>query len=390
VSDRLLVVDAGTILSPLERFAPGRIIIRNGRIEAVGLRSDIRLPADARIIDASRLTVTPGFIDPHIHGCAGADVMEASFASMNTISRALASHGTTSFLPTTVSATSEILGGVMDRMGALLRQPFEFAQPLGIHMEGPFISVDKRGTHRAINVCPPDLSLLSDWIRRSNATLKLMTMAPEVDGAMDVAHLARTAGITVAMGHSNASFDDATSAANNGTCYAVHTFNAMRPLGHRDSGITGAVLSDDRIFAEIISDGIHVSPEVVRIFARSKGRERIILVTDAISATGMPDGTYDLGTDKVFVKAGVCRDEEGRLAGSTLTQDAALRNFIRFSGMRLDDALFGLTWNPAAALKLEGRGCIEQGSHADLAMLDDELRVMKTLCGGRLVFERPS
>jgi N-acetylglucosamine-6-phosphate deacetylase len=162
----------------------------------------------------------------------------------------------------------------------------------------------------------------------------------------------------------------------------------MRAFSHRDSGIAGAVLSDDRIFAEIIADGIHVSPEVVRIFARSKGRERILLVTDAISATGMPDGSYNLGTDKVQVRAGVCRDNEGRLAGSTLTQDAALRNFVAYSGMRMDDAVFGLTLNPARALKLEGRGCIEPGAHADLVMLDDELRVMKTFAKGRLVFER--
>ena len=161
----------------------------------------------------------------------------------------------------------------------------------------------------------------------------------------------------------------------------------MRAFSHRNSGIAGAVLSDDRIFAEIIADGVHVSPEVVRIFARSKGRERILLVTDAISATGMPDGRYTLGTDEVQVHAGICRDDEGRLAGSTLTQDAALRNFIAYSGMRMEDAVFGLTLNPARALKLEGRGCIEPGAHADLVMLNNELRVMKTFAEGRRVFE---
>jgi N-acetylglucosamine-6-phosphate deacetylase len=150
------------------------------------------------------------------------------------------------------------------------------------------------------------------------------------------------------------------------------------------------VLSDDRIYAEIIADGIHVSPEVVRIFARAKGRDRILLVTDAISATGMPDGNYVLGTDTVRVQGGVCRDKEGRLAGSTLTQDTALRNFVSFSGMRLDDAVFGLTQNPALALQLEDRGCIKPGAHADLAMIDENLCIVKTIAGGRLVFERHS
>lgn len=390
MSDRALVVDAGSILSPADKFSPGRIVIRNGRVEAVGLLSDVRPPNDAEHVDAQPFTVVPGFIDPHIHGCAGVDVMDASFASMNTISRTLASHGTTAFLPTTVSASPDILGSTLDRLSTLLHESFNGAKPLGIHLEGPFISEQKRGTHRANNVRLPDQTLISDWISRGNGTLKLMTMAPELDGALPVARLARASGITVAMGHSNASFDEATAAADNGTHYAVHTFNAMRAFSHRDSGIVGTALSDERIFAEIIADGIHVSPEVVRIFARAKGRERILLVTDAISATGMPDGKYRLGTDQVQVRNGICRDDEGRLAGSTLTQDAALRNFIAYSGMRLADAVFGLTQNPARALKLEGRGCIEPGAFADLVMLDDELRVMKTFAEGRMVFERRS
>ena len=388
MSDRVLVIDAGSILSPIEKFSPGRIVIRNGIIDAVGLLSDLRLPADSEHVDALRFTVVPGFIDPHIHGSGGADVMDATLASMNTISRTLASHGTTSFLPTTVSAPPEILGSTLDRLSPLLQESFEGAKPIGIHLEGPFISGQKRGTHRENNIRLPDQSLLSDWINRTHGTLKLLTMAPELDGANPVADFARASGVTVAMGHSNASFEEAFAASENGTHYAVHTFNAMRGFSHRDSGIVGAVLSDDRIFAEIIADGIHVRPEVVRIFARSKGRERILLVTDAISATGMPDGTYKLGTDKVEVRAGVCRDNEGRLAGSTLTQDAALRNFVAYSGMRMDDAIFGLTWNPARALKLEGRGCIEPGAHADMVMLDDALRVVKTFSEGRLVFER--
>ena len=390
VSDRVLVIDGGAVLSPAEKFSPGRIVIRNGRIDAVGLLSDIRPPENAEHVDASRFKIVPGFIDPHIHGSGGADVMDTTFATMNTISRILASHGTTSFFPTTVSAPPEILGGTLDRLSPLLQESYEGAKPIGIHLEGPFISGLKRGTHRADNVRLPDQSLLSDWIKRASGTLRLLTMAPELDGAIAVARFARTSGITVAMGHSNATFDEATEAADNGIHYAVHTFNAMRAFSHRDSGIVGAVLGDDRVFAEIIADGIHVHPEVVRLFARSKGRDRILLVTDAISATGMPDGRYTLGTDKVQVQAGVCRDDEGRLAGSTLTQDAALRNFVAYSGMRMEDAVFGLTMNPARALKIKERGCIEPGAYADIVMLDDALRVVKTFSEGRLVFERRS
>jgi N-acetylglucosamine-6-phosphate deacetylase len=188
------------------------------------------------------------------------------------------------------------------------------------------------------------------------------------------------------MGHSDASFSEAKAATDAGTRYAVHTFNAMRQFSHRDPGIVGAVLSDDRIFAEIIADGIHVAPEVVRIFARAKGPGRIILATDATSATGMPDGHYALGGNQVHVSGGICRDDEGRLAGSTLTQDQALRNLLSWCDMRLQDALLGLTVNPAEALSLEGRGRIEPGAWADMTLLDRNLRVVKTFVTGRLVF----
>jgi N-acetylglucosamine-6-phosphate deacetylase len=390
VSDRILVIDADAVLSPADNFSPGRIVIRNDRFEAAGFPTDVRVPDNAERMDASGLTVVPGFIDPHIHGSGGADAMDATFDSMNTISRALARHGTTSFLPTTVSAPPEILAPVLERMAPLFAEAFEGAKPLGIHMEGPFINPEKRGTHRAEYVHAPNIRLIADWISFSRGTLKLLTMAPEMAGASEAAHFARDSGITTAMGHSDATSLETERAAGEGTRYAVHTFNAMRALHHREPGILGVVLSDDRIFAEIIADGNHVHSEVVRIFARAKGRERILLVTDAISATGMPDGRYKLGTDTVRVQDGKCIDDEGHLAGSTLTQDQALQNFIGFSGMRLDDAVFGLTLNPARALNLDGRGCIEPGAHADLAMLDSGLRVMKTIAGGRLVFERHS
>jgi N-acetylglucosamine-6-phosphate deacetylase len=190
------------------------------------------------------------------------------------------------------------------------------------------------------------------------------------------------------MGHSNATLAESLAAANAGARYAVHTFNAMRAFSHRDPGIVGAVLSDDRIFAEIIADGIHVAPEVVRIFAKAKGSSRIILATDATSATGMPDGHYALGNSQVHVQGGVCRDAEGRLAGSTLTQDRALKNLLRWTGWRLDDALLALTANPAQALALEGRGCIEPGTFADLVLLDKNLDVDRTYVSGKLVFAR--
>ena len=376
----------------MERFAPARILLQDGVVEAVGLASDIRIPPGATVLDAGDSTVVPGFIEPHIHGCGGVDVMAGTFDALNTISRVLARHGTTTFLPTTVSSAPEVLGAAVEQLGALINKSsdksFDGAQPAGIHLEGPFINDLKRGTHRADNILAPDAALLSDWIRRSSNAIRLLTIAPELPGIGDLIQLADRSGIRVAMGHSDASYAEAMAAVERGVCYAVHTFNAMRAFTHRDPGIVGAVLTDDRVFAEIIADGVHVTPEVIRIFARTKPRDRVLLVTDATSATGMPDGQYLLGKQTVDVVDGVCRDAEGRLAGSTLTQDAALRNFVAWTGDGLQNALFGLTLNPAEALKLEGRGRIEPGARADLVMLDSDFHVMKTFVTGKLVFER--
>jgi N-acetylglucosamine-6-phosphate deacetylase len=354
----------------------------------VGVIADVPAPEDAARIDALNCTLVPGFIDPHVHGCGGFDVMDATPESMALICRMLAQHGTTAFLPTTVSAPVVEIEAALDRLAALIRSPYVGAQPVGIHLEGPFLNAQRRGTHQESYVRLPDSGLLSSWLQRARGAIKLLTMAPELAGAAAAGDLARRAGVVVGMGHSDATHTEALAAVNTGARYAVHTFNAMRPFSHRDPGIVGAVLADDRVFAEIIADGVHVAPEVVRIFAKAKGSSRMILATDATSATGMPDGQYALGKSHVEVRAGVCRDADGRLAGSTLTQDRALRNLIQWTGMPLDDALLGLSANPAVALSLEGRGRVEPGAFADLVLLDGKLEVVRTYVAGTIVFER--
>ena len=386
--DGLLILDVGSVLTPFDKFSPGRVVVLGDRIEAAGTISDVRIPASATRLDLPDLILVPGFIEPHVHGCGGFDVMDATPDSMNIISKTLAKYGTTSFLPTTVSAPFDVLEAALKRLADFIHAEPAGATPLGIHLEGPFLNVQKRGTHQSGNVCKPDPVLLLKWMQLSGGHLKLLTMAPELDGAALTADRARGANVVVAMGHSDATFSESLAAVNAGTHYAVHTFNAMRQFSHRDPGIVGAVLSDDRVFAEVIADGVHVAPEVVRIFAKAKGATRIILATDATSATGMPDGQYALGSGKVQVQGGVCRDAEGRLAGSTLTQDRALRNLLEWTGLRLDDALLGLTANPAEALAIDGRGRIEPGAVADLTLLDKNLEVVRTYVSGKLVFAR--
>jgi N-acetylglucosamine-6-phosphate deacetylase len=360
--------------------------MEGGTIREVGTPEDVKVPAAAERVDAAGLIVTPGFIEPHIHGCGSVDLMDGSFEAVNSVSRLVARHGTTAFLPTTVSSAPETLSASVERLGESLSKSFDGATPIGIHLEGPFISPLKRGTHKLSDILPPDIELFERWVRGSNYSVRLLTLAPELDGATTLIAAARAFGVAVAAGHSNATLEEAEAAANRGVCYAVHTFNAMRQMSHRDPGIVGAVLADDRIFAEIVADGIHVDPAIVRTFARAKGKARFILATDAISATDMPDGAYRLGNDTVTVSGRVCRDSEGRLAGSTLTQEQALRNFIEWTDWAFEEALLGLTLNPAQALKIEGKGVLEPGSDADVVVLDSQCHVLMTFVQGRLVW----
>jgi len=385
---RLLAIDAASVFTPIRQFSPGRVLIEGAAIAEVGSPESIAVPGGAERVVASHMLVTPGFIDPHIHGCGGVDVMDGIYESLNAVSRIVARHGTTSFLPTTVSSPPEVFGAAVEKLGALMSESFDGASPIGIHLEGPFINAARRGTHKASNVLAPDPALFKEWMRASGNSVRLMTIAPELEGAEALIDVAKDFGVTVAMGHSNATFDEASAAAARGVRYAVHTFNAMRGFSHRDPGIVGEVLADDRIFAEIIADGVHVDRAVIRTFARAKGKARVLLVTDAVSAADMPDGRYGLGSDTVDVVNGICRDSEGRLAGSTLTQEVALRNFIDWTDWALGEALFGLTLNPALALKLERKGALEPGADADLVIMDASFRIMKTFVAGKLVFDR--
>jgi N-acetylglucosamine-6-phosphate deacetylase len=241
VNDEILVLDAGTILSPYESFSPGRVIIRRDLIESAGPPSEIKAPEGAGRAEYPQSTLVPGFIDPHVHGCGGFDVMDATQESMNTISKMLAKYGTTSFLPTTISAHPDVLTSSIERLARAMHSPLPGAKALGIHLEGPFINVSRRGTHQSANVRVPDPALLTDWVRKSGGQIKLLTMAPELAGAASLASHAQKSGIIVGMGHSDATFEETVAAIEAGCCYAVHTFNAMRPFSHRDPGIVGTI-----------------------------------------------------------------------------------------------------------------------------------------------------
>jgi len=257
------------------------------------------------------------------------------------------------------------------------------ARPLGIHLEGPFLSHKRRGVHPPENLVAPTLEMFERFWQAARGHIRMMTIAPEIPGAMEVITDAARRGVCVSMGHSDAELPVAQAAVDAGARHATHTFNAMRPLDHRDPGIIAQVLTDERLSADIIADGIHVAPAVVKLFLQAKGIEHAVLITDAISATGMPDGRYQLGPILVDVKDGKCTSN-GSLAGSVLTMDRAVRNVTEFAGWSLQNAVRAATLNPARSVGLAAEcGTLASGTEADFIVLSKRGEVLKTVVHGR-------
>jgi N-acetylglucosamine-6-phosphate deacetylase len=256
------------------------------------------------------------------------------------------------------------------------------AEILGIHFEGPFISPARRGVHPAKWIVPPSRELLAQLLGEARGTAQILTLAPELPGALDLISAARQAGLVISLGHTDATYEQAQAAIEAGASHAAHVFNAMRPFSHRGTGVIGAVLTSPKVSAELIADGVHVDEAAMRMLVELKTPERVILVSDGISATGMPDGKYQLGMFEVKVSGGVARNAEGKLAGSTLTLDRALRNIVAL-GVPLSSALRMVTANPARQIGLGSRkGVLAPGADADLVLLDDKLEVSGVMTRG--------
>ena len=256
---------------------------------------------------------------------------------------------------------------------------------LGLHLEGPFINPEKRGAHTAKYIRRPSTLIFDQLLACSSHQIKLITVAPEVEGGLELIRFARAKGVVVSLGHSNATLEETMAAIALGAGNATHTFNAMRPFSHRDPGILGAVLTAPEIWAELIADGVHVSPAAINLCIQCKSARRILLISDAVSATGMPEGQYRLSDIEITLSGGICRTREGQLAGSTLTQDQALRNMVRWSHLPLEAVLGMLTRNPAQSLGIaESKGTLAEGRDADMVLLDRNLRVHTTIIQGEV------
>ena len=385
----MIALTADRLFTPLTEIESPLVLIEDDRIVEITSSAARAIPSSLRHIDWSGSVLAPGFLDIHIHGGGGHDVMQADSAGLSAVAALLARHGVCGYFPTTVTAPDEATLRALDSLATAIERAADNqepagARPLGIHLEGPFLSHARRGVHPPEDLAPPTLQRFERFWNAARGQIRMMTIAPELPGALDVIAEAARRGVCVSLGHSDADFGATMRGLNAGARHATHTFNAMRPLGHRDPGILGAVLTDSRVTADIIADGIHLDPAIVRLFLKMKGAEQSVLITDAISATGMPDGRYRLGLLEVEVKDGRCTSN-GSLAGSVLTMDRAVRNVMAFAGWSLANAVRLATENPALAAGLgDNAGRLVPGAVADIVALSPQGEVRQTILRGRM------
>lgn len=382
----MLFVTNATIYTPTQRIARGAVLTDGGRIAAVGPAEHVPCPPDAQVIDADGLLLTPGFIDLQFNGGFGQDFTADPDAIWPVAAR-LPRYGVTAFLPTIITAPLET--SAAGRRSVTEGRPagYRGATPLGLHIEGPFLSPAKKGAHNPAYLRLPTLDAVADWSPQNG--VRLATLAPELPGALPVIEALSGRGVLVSAGHSMATYDQAVAGFDAGIRYGTHLFNAMPSLLHRDPGLPGALLTDDRVTVGLIADGIHTHPAIVKLVWQALGPARLNLVTDAMAALGMPPGQHLLGDYMVTVDGETCRLADGTLAGSILSLDQALRNVIAFTGCALEDALPTITTTPARAIGLEhARGQIAPGYVADLVLLSPDLHVRGTVVDGELVYAK--
>jgi len=370
----------GKIVTPHEVLENKVLVTDHGKI--VEISDDV--PSGANIVDAKGRIVAPGFVDVHIHGSMGADVMDGTVDAIKTVATGIAQYGTTSFLPTTMTMAKEAvyqsLEAVRQLQGELI---VGAAEVLGAHLEGPFINKKYKGAQNEAFVVLPD----AGWIKDFSDVIKLVTYAPEMDSEL---HFTKTVKaeteVTLSIGHSDASYGLASQAIQCGCAHITHLFNAMTGLHHRDPGIVGAALTHD-VFTELIADKVHVNQHLFQFVKDNKGKDRVVLITDSMRAGCMKDGIYDLGGQAAHVKEGVARLKDGTLAGSVLTLNQAVRNFYENTDATLPEAIGMATLNPATSIKVADRkGSLEVGKDADVIILDEAFNCHATWVKGNLAY----
>lgn len=366
------------------------IVIKDGIIDQLLSVDDGVEDCYDQVVDVQGKYISPGFIDIHTHGAVGEDVNNASADGIKRIAQFFASQGTTSWLMSILTDEKNHVRSAIDSYNEYCIAEDKINNLEGIHLEGPFLSHDYRGSMPDYLLTDYDPDFVNEIWERSNQSIKYITVAPEVTGILDAIPMLIKKDITVSIGHSGATYEISKTAIEKGASSCTHTFNAMGLFHQHFPGIMGAVLESDSIFCEAICDGRHLHPGAIRMLIKVMGIDKIVMITDSIMATGMPDGEYKLGVNDIIVEAGdaVLKKDKSIRAGSTLTTGKALKNMIKFTDFTIGEILQMLTINPARLLKIESQvGSIDVGKRANLLQLDLDGSVMKTWIDGKLVWE---
>lgn len=380
------LIKSGEIFLKDRVLSNGAIFISNGLIENISAENTYE---NIETIDLSKYRILPGLIDTHIHGANGFDTMDASYNSLNEISKYLGTVGVTGFLATTVTAPWEKITTAVNNIHEAMNSGVEGAELLGAYIEGPYITEKYKGAHPSEYIRRIDLEEMKKLIDSFPSCIKTVTVAPDKEGAMGLIKYLKSQNINPSIGHTNATYEETVAAIEAGANIAVHVFNGMRGLHHREPGTVCAVLIDDRICCELIADMIHVHPAVMKLIVSTKGTENIGLITDCMMAGGLEDGEYMLGELKVFVEDGIARIENGALAGSTLRMVNAIRNMNEHVGVSLIHAVNMASLVPAKIARVDHiQGSIEAGKKANFTIIDNDFNVVMTIVNGKIIYSK--
>ncbi len=382
-----LIVTGAQIYTEQGLVTDAVLAVEKNKIHAI--ERGKKISAKETVTFPKNYVVVPGFIDLHVHGANGSDVMDGDAAALTAISKALAQEGTTAFLATTMTAAPAEIEKALIAVGQYMPQQDAVAgaKILGVHLEGPFLSPKKVGAQRADEIILPDIRYIQEWQKKSAQSIRLVTLAPELQRSLEFIQQLRAMNIIASIGHTDATYEETAAAIAAGCSHVTHLFNAMRGVHQREPGPAVAALLAKKVSTELIADGVHLHPAMLQLTLQMKGAEKIVLVTDAMRAKCMRDGKYDLGGQAVVVTNGVARLADGTLAGSTLKMSAALKNILQFTQCDLQTALRFVTENPARVLNIfQHKGSLAVGKDADFVVLDDEMNVVLTVSEGRVVF----
>ncbi|MFJ8071971.1 N-acetylglucosamine-6-phosphate deacetylase [Peribacillus sp. NPDC096447] len=388
---KTFIINNLIVHSEKETYKNGYIKVADGKIAEVGPVSQYKQDDDAKVITLSPdYQVIPGAIDIHIHGASNSDAMDATHEALSTMAETLPKEGTTSFLATTMTQSTEAIESALLNAGKYIEnQSQEHAEIIGIHLEGPFISPVRKGAQPEEHIVDPNVTLFKRWQEMAENQIKLVTLAPEQPNGLDLAAHLKATGVVASIGHSDATYDQIDEAIQAGTTHVTHLYNGMRGLHHREPGVLGAAYLRDELYVELIADGIHCRPEMIKLAYNQITSERMILITDSLRAKWLEKGTYDLGGQPVYVNETKATLSDGTLAGSILKMNDAIKNTMEYTDCSMTDIIKMTAENPAKQLRIfDRKGSIQVGKDADLVILNDRLDVEMTFCRGNLAFKK--